>query len=245
METMMITMSPYHALKASNDTVNSSTDGEQGDDAAMPDVLALRFIPFTILAAVCFVLNLLSLLAMLKTRQSQRKVRHVLLINLAVCDLVGSVLLWMYQNAYQIFPRFTADRPIHCLFIFSVLVAPFVLSLCISAFSLLLLALNQLAAICWPLFATSRLAPRHAIVATATAWGVATAAAMCPEVVLVVFWPIEECALYRHKIGKLSIELSAYSLLALILAIVIVYANIYRVVLKHRHYEPEVSCNLF
>lgn len=92
------------------------------------------------------------------------QVRHVLLINLAVCDLVGSVLLWMYQNAYQIFPRFTADRPIHCLFIFSVLVAPFVLSLCISAFSLLLLALNQLAAICRPLFATSRLAPRHAVI---------------------------------------------------------------------------------
>jgi hypothetical protein len=191
--------------------------------SAMPDVLALRFVPYTILAAVCFVLNLFSLLAMLETKRFQRKVRqllvqtchviimhccywsklkarriqicllrprqiiplllvrachvaledscywliqvrHVLLINLAVCDLVGSVLLWMYQNAYQIFPRFTADRPIHCLFIFSVLVAPFVLSLCISAFSLLLLALNQLVAICRPLFATSRLAPRHAVI---------------------------------------------------------------------------------
>jgi hypothetical protein len=72
------------------------------------------------------------------------------------------------------------------------------------------------------------------------AWSVAAGAALCPGVVLVTFWPIEQCALYRHKIGKLSIEVCAYSLLALILIIVIVYANIYRVVLKHRNYDPEV-----
>ena len=147
----------------------------------------------------------------------------------------------MYYNSFQIFPRFKTERPIKCFFIFTVLVAPFVLSLCISALSLLLLALNQLAAICRPLFATSRLTPRHAVIATCMAWSLAAIAALSPGIIWVAFWPLEDCAKYSAQLSTKSIEVSAYSLVALIVIILLLYANIYRVVLKHRNYEPEVG----
>lgn len=59
-----------------NTTEDATTpgDAEEGD-AAMPDVLALRFVPYTLLAGVCFCLNLFSLLAMLETGRGHRKVR--------------------------------------------------------------------------------------------------------------------------------------------------------------------------
>ena len=70
------TMTTFDSTNSSfgNNSNNNSMDIYFGE--SIPDVLALRFVPFTILAAICFVLNLLSLLAMRETRRTQLKVNN-------------------------------------------------------------------------------------------------------------------------------------------------------------------------
>lgn len=76
--TTLFSTSSVHASDVFN--MSNFSNGSHGNASvsAMPDVLALRFLPYTILAAICFVLNLFSLLAMLETKRFQRKVRQLL-----------------------------------------------------------------------------------------------------------------------------------------------------------------------
>lgn len=63
-----------------------------------------RFVAYSVVAGACLLFNTVSLAALGHIR-GPRTVHHRLLTNLAVCDLVGTVMLWMYYNSPHIFPR--------------------------------------------------------------------------------------------------------------------------------------------
>ena len=200
----------------------------------------MRFLPYTALAAIGFTFNVLSLIAMTKIRGT-RTVHHTLLMNLAVCDMIGSVLLWMYYNSPVIFPRFRATTLEHCLFIFMVLVAPFIHSLCCSSLSLLTLALNQYIAICDPLFSTTKITKRKACFCILVIWIVSIICALIPASMMLIKTRLEHCAFYVGSMGQASLEICTYALAALILVIVILYVRIYSEVVRYRRRIPQLN----
>jgi len=69
----------------------------------------IRFVVYTTLTVACLVFNAVSLVAMSRVHGS-RTVHHRLLTNLVACDVVGTVLLWMYYNSPYIFPRYKVSH---------------------------------------------------------------------------------------------------------------------------------------
>ena len=129
----------------SNTTIsNSSASSDNITELYIKQAFSGRFYAYTLLLTGCLLLNTLSLLAMSRMR-ARGSVHHRLLFNLAVTDIIGSLLLWMYYNSPYIFPRFPIVTLPQCLFIIVVLLA-----LSTSALALLALALNQYIAICHP-----------------------------------------------------------------------------------------------
>ncbi|KAK2190036.1 hypothetical protein NP493_91g02017 [Ridgeia piscesae] len=199
---------------------------------------ALRFVPFTVLSAAGFVFNALSVAALCRIRR--RTVHHTLLLNLAVCDALGSLLLWMYYNSPCLFPHFPITTPAHCLFIAVVLVAPVVLTLCTSLFSLLMLAINQYFAICWPLLAATSSTKGRAAACIGAAWVLSVVCALLPAVFILAAagGGFERCAGHATAVGVKSLEICSYALACLIVVIVALYGRIYREVLSYRRRMP-------
>ena len=224
-------------------TVNATniTGGFQVSDVnMMKQVFGVRFMPYTVLCALCISFNFLSLCAIVRIK-GNRSVHHTLLMNLACCDIVGSLLLWMYQNSPMIFPRFSVTNFIHCLFIMMVLVASFILSLSVSALALLSLAMNQYIAICNPLFSATTITKRKACLVILVCWTLAFTAAMTPILLLLVRTDVNDCATEVQVWGVHSLEICAYGLALLILIIVCLYGLIYREIVRYRRRTPTLS----
>ena len=221
---------------ASNYSVNLS----DGDINLMKRVYGVRFMPYTVLCILGICFNILSLIALCNIRGS-RTVHHTLLMNLACCDIIGSPMLWMYYNSPMIFPRFALTGLNHCLFIVMVLVAPFILSLSASVLALLSLALNQYIAICDPLFATTTVTKRKACIVIMIIWILASTAALMPGILMLVRTRYTHCAMYVGVLGVRSLEICAYGLATLILIIIVLYALIYREVVRYRRRTPQLT----
>lgn len=80
----------------------------------------LRFGPYTAVSVAGLLFNVLSLMAMTHIR-GRRTVHHLLLVNLAICDMCGSVLLWFYYNSPYLVTSFSFDGYRRCLFILTLL----------------------------------------------------------------------------------------------------------------------------
>ncbi len=206
----------------------------------MRQVYGMRFMPYTVLCALCICFNSLSLCAIIRIKGS-RSVHHTLLMNLACCDILGSLLLWMYYNSPMIFPRFNVTNFNHCLFIVMVLVAPFILSLSVSALALLSLALNQYIAICNPLFSATNITKRKACLVILMCWILALTAALTPVLLMLVRTHFQDCAMDVQVLGETSLEICAYGLALLILIIVCLYGLIYREIVRYRRRTPALS----
>ena len=231
--TFMVTETP---IKYDNSTGNGT------DDASMAtNMYALRFIPYTAFASACIFFNILSIGAMLNIR-GYRNVHTTLLLNLAVCDLFGSLLLWMYYNSPLIFPQFDLTTLAHCTFITLVLVASFILSLCNSFFSLLMLAVNQYMAICSPLWSATHVTKGKIRICIVCAWVLALVLATSPVFLMLAMARTQHCNLYVTDIGVASLEICAYGLAGLIVIIVALYARVYRKILVYR--KEQVKYNI-
>ena len=206
----------------------------------MKQVYGMRFMPYTVLCALCMSFNFLSLCAIARIK-GNRSVHHTLLMNLACCDIIGSLLLWMYFNSPMIFPRFNVTNLKHCLFIIMVLVAPFILSLSVSALALLSLALNQYIAICNPLFSATTVTKGKACLVILTFWILAFTAAMTPVLLVLVRTHFHNCAMDVQVFGVHSLEICAYGLATLILIIVCLYGLIYREIVRFRRRTPTLN----
>ena len=214
-------------------------DSLAGNEAAIQDVYGVRFGPYTALSITCFFFNVISFSAMLNMN-GRRSVHHVLILNLAICDMSGSLLLWMYYNSPKIFPRFKVTRLEHCMFIVVVLVAPFILSLSISALSLLVLALNQCFAICCPLLSATKVTRGRAVFMVLNIWILAVAAALLPAILVLFLTRFDHCATYAVDMATKSVEICTCVLAALIVVIVALYARIYREVVACRKRMPQL-----
>lgn len=200
---------------------------DNGDSGIFSMNYNARFPLYTVLAVCCILFNIVSLMAMANIR-GHRTVHHSLLVNLSVCDIVGSILLWMYYNSPLIFPRFSVTSLRHCLFIVIVLLVPFLLSLCCSSLSLLMLAVNQYIAICHPLFSQTQITHGSACLCIAGVWVLSAAAASVPTFLMLFKTHFEDCSGFASDMAVKSLEVCAYVLAGLIIIIVIFYGRIYR-----------------
>ena len=239
-EYIVVTMAP---IESSSDYVDSNDTNET---ESMPErhwietEYGKRFIPYTIISASCILFNILSLLAMARIR-THRTVHHVLLLNLAVGDITGSSLLWMYYNSPIIFPKFKISTLEDCLFITVIIVAPFIMSLCNSLCSLLMLALNQYVAICDPIFTATKMTKSKVRGAIASAWFISIFMASIPAIVMLFMNHRDSsCAQYAVRMGQRSLEICAYAMAGLIIIIIALYGRLYRVVIKYRRSAPHV-----
>ena len=222
---------------------NSSNGTEYSDDgSSMATMYGIRFIPYTCFALACILFNILSIGAMLNIR-GHRTVHHVLLLNLAVCDMVGAVLLWMYYNSPLIFPHFQITTVAHCLFITTVIVAPYILSLCNSFLSLLILAINQYLAICNPFWSATKVTKRKACICIICVWSISIFLAITPAFLMLAMTRIQHCAMFATDMGVRSLEICAYALAGLIIIIVALYARVYRKILVYRRDQSQIRRN--
>lgn len=208
----------------------------------------IRFLPYTILLVGSVTFNLISLTAMTKIR-GHRTVHHTLLLNLAACDLSGSMLLWMYYNSPFIFSHLPRNGSIeYCLFIVLVLAGSFILSLCCCSLSLLSLALNQYIAICAPLFSTTTITKRKALCCIMFVWILSITCAMVPALLMLVGTQIsmfEHCAHYAATMSVKSLEVCTYIMATLIIIIIALYARIYREIVRYRQRTPQLTQRRF
>ena len=219
-----------------NRSVNFST----ADADTISTTFGLRFVPYTILLVGSVIFNLLSVTAMMKIR-GHRTVHHTLLLNLAMCDMSGSMLLWMYYNSPIIFHQFQVTGIEHCLFIVCVLCGSFILSLCLSSLSLLSLALNQYLAICNPLVSTTTITRGKACCCIITIWLISATCAMIPGFSLLIRSRFSHCKYYAASMGETSLEMCTYAMAALIIIIVILYGRIYREIVRYRMRTPALT----
>ena len=215
---------------------------EEEDGPSMATMYGLRFVPYTVFAVACIFFNVLSIGAMLHIR-GRRSVHHTVLLNLAVCDMVGSVLLWMYYNSPLIFPHFEISTLGHCMFITLVLVAPYILSLCNSFLSLLMLAVNQYMAICSPLWTTTHVTKGKMRVFIICSWVLSVVLATSPAFLVLAMTRMQHCKLYATDMAVHSLEICAYGLAVLIVIIVALYARVYRKILLHRKEQAQIRRN--
>ena len=227
-------------LVSGENFTNNSYAYSDGELNLMKQVYGMRFMPYTVLCALCITFNFLSLCAIARIK-GNRSVHHTLLMNLACCDIVGSLLLWMYFNSPMIFPRFNVTNFKHCLFIIMVLVAPFILSLSVSALALLSLALNQYIAICNPLLSATTITKRKACFVILICWTLAFTVAMTPALLLLVRTHFKDCSLDVQLFGESAMEICGYGLASLILIIVCLYGLIYREIVRYRRRTPTLS----
>jgi hypothetical protein len=199
-----------------------------------------RFIAYSVLAALGLAFNVLSFAALCHMR-GHRTVHHVCLLNLAACDMLGTVLLWMYYNAPYMFPKFEMTRLEHCMFTGLVLVGPFLLSLCSSCLALLLLAFNQYMAICHPLFTTTRISRGTILCCIIVCWVVTVLLASLPALLMLALNTLEGCAQYAQRIGVTAIEVSTHVLTGLLVLIIALYARIYHEVRQYRKRMPQLQ----
>lgn len=218
----------------------SSRNETASEEEEISNAFGLRFVPYTVLLVGSVVFNLLSLTAMTKIR-GHRTVHHTLLLNLAVCDIVGSMLLWMYYNSPIIFTHFKVTRIEHCLFIIMVLCGSFILSLCLSSLSLLSLALNQYLAICNPLFSTTTITKKKACFCITMIWLISVTCAMMPAFSLLIRSRYMHCRYYAASMSETGLEVCTYAMAALIITIVVLYGRIYREIVRYRMRTPVLT----
>ena len=226
-------------LQFSNFSISNVTANNTEGSSIMTTIYGFRFIPYTVFAVACVFFNVLSVGAMLHIR-GRRSVHHTLLLNLAVCDMVGSVLLWMYYNSPLIFPHFEITTLGHCMFITLVLVAPYILSLCNSFLSLLMLAINQYMAICHPLRSVTNITKGKIYLCIACAWLLSVVLATCPAFLMLMMTQQKHCTLYATEMAVHSLEICAYGLAGLIVIIVALYARVYRKILDYRKEQAQI-----
>ena len=226
-----------HPPFPSNNNSNLSHPEEEG--ISMAQIYGIRFIPYTVFAIACIFFNVLSIAAMINIR-GHRTVHHTLLLNLAVCDMFGSVLLWMYYNSPLIFPQFKIQTLGHCMFITLVLVAPYILSLCNSFFSLLMLAANQYMAICSPLWSATNVTKGKMRLCIVCAWTLSILLSTSPAFLMLAMTRTQHCMHYATDMGVASLEICAYGLAGLIVIIVALYARVYRKILWYRKEQAQI-----
>ena len=214
---------------------NNVTDPEIEIDHAFSG----RFFAYTLILGGCLFLNSLSILAMSRMK-GRRTVHHTLILNQAVSDIVGSILLWMYYNSPYIFPRFQIVTLSQCLFIVVVLVGPFILALSTSSLTLLTIAMNQYFSICHPLKATTTVTKHKAYVVIGMIWVFSFTLAMIPALIVIA---MPECSMWVHIIGVKSLEVCTYGLGVLIIVIVALYGRIYREIVNYRKRMPQLGRN--
>lgn len=207
------------------------------EDALRETVFGGRFIAYTVLFGCSLFFNTLSLLAMSRMK-GRRTVHHTLLLNLAVTDILGSLLLWMYYNSPYIFPRFEINTMMRCLFIVALLVGQFILALSTSSLSLLTLALNQYLAICHPLRSTTSVTKHRALLVIAFIWLFSAFLAMIPSFIVIA---APDCTSWRSFIGLKALELCSYALAILVIIIVAFYGIIYRKIVGYRRRMPQLG----
>ena len=213
---------------------------DAADTETVGSIYGLRFVPYTVLLVGSVIFNLLSVTAMMKIR-GHRTVHHTLLLNLSMCDMSGSMLLWMYYNSPIIFAHFEVTRIEHCLFIVCVLCGSFILSLCLSSLSLLSLALNQYLAICNPLISTTTITRGKACCCILVIWLVSVTCAMMPGFSLLIRSQYSHCRGYVSSMGETSLEVCTYVMAGLILVIVVLYGRIYREIVRYRMRTPVMT----
>lgn len=246
LECILITMTtPATWLQDANANVNANVTRNGTDDAPplpprwIDTAYGRRFIPYTLISTSCVLFNVLTLLAMERIRK-HCTVHHVLLFNLALCDITGSALLWMYYNSPVLFPRFKTSTLEHCLFITVIIVAPFILALCNSLCSLLMLALNQYVAICDPIFTATKMTKSKVRLGIGVAWVISLTVASIPALAMLFTNRNGDCAQNVAEMGQKSLEICAYAMAGLIIIIIALYGRIYRVVIKYRRSAPRV-----
>ena len=227
---------PY---SSNNDTANGT---EIEDGMSIATVYGIRFIPYTTFAVACIFFNILSIGAILNMRR-YRTIHHTLLLNLAVCDMVGSLFLWMYYNSPLIFPRFEITTLGHCMFLTLVLVAPYILSLCNSIFSLLILAANQYMAICSPMWSTTNVTKRKMLLCIMCAWVLSISLSISPAFIMLAMSRTQNCTYFATDMAVKSLEICAYGLAGLIVIIVCLYARIYSKILVFRREQAQIRRN--
>ena len=220
-----------------NSTEGNISDMNVGEE--LDQAFSGRFMAYTLILAGCLTLNTLSLLAMSRM-QGRRSVHHTLILNQAVTDIVGSLLLWMYYNSPYIFPRFQIVTLPHCLFIVAVLVGPFILALSTGSLTLLTLALNQYFAICHPLKATTNVTKHKAYIVIGMIWLFSATLAMIPALIVIA---LPECNMWVHVVGVKALEVCTYGLGVLIIIIVALYGRIYREIVNYRKRMPQLGRN--
>lgn len=236
----MITGEPYIRYNISRKLVNSSVSVTE-DDLFTAEKIRYRLIPFTTLAAVGIIVNIVSLLAM-RCKRTRPTVHDILLTNLAVCDMTGSVFIWSYNNFYIVFPEIS-PRPgglSFCVFVSGIIVGPFLLALCNSILALLMLALNQYIAICKPLVYQIRASRGSAKIAVYIAWGISFTIAIIPTVVILLVSHWVDCTAIVHTMSVRTIEVCCYALAVLVIVNVAMYINIYRIVANYRKYSQPI-----
>ncbi|ELU00905.1 hypothetical protein CAPTEDRAFT_194097 [Capitella teleta] len=229
----------FTMLLLQDNSTQQSSNATPVDSVVHMD-FADRFIAYTVLAGAGLCFNIISFAALCHMR-GQKSVHHVFLQNLAVCDMLGTVLLWMYYNSPYIFPKFSVSRMEHCMFIALVLVAPFLLSLCSSCLALLMLAFNQYMAICNPLFAATRISRGTACCCIVACWILTVVLAVVPAFLMLALSSFEHCAHYAQQIAVKAVEVCTYVLTGLIILIIALYGRIYREVLDYRKRMPQLQ----
>ena len=208
----------------------------------MSNAYGNRFVVYTVITFLAVVFNILSVTVLLKIRAHWSS-HHLLLLNLAVCDIIGAVLLWMYHNSPVIFPLFKITTLGHCLFISMVLVASFILTLCNSSCNLLLLAVNLYLAICHPLFSATKVTKCLIRIVITLTWCGSIALGTIPVIVMLYRNHSENCTSFAVDMGQKSLELCAYALVAFIVLTIILYGRIYFVIWRYRRYATTIRNN--
>jgi len=88
----------------------SGGGGGEGGGGGLSIEFGSRFVPYTAVSACSVLLNGAALAVLVGFVRGPRTVHQRLLANLTVGDVLGTVLLWLYNNSPYIFPRFQVTR---------------------------------------------------------------------------------------------------------------------------------------
>ena len=199
-----------------------------------------RFIPYTILSVACVIINVISVVTILYV-QGRRSVHHTLLVNLAVSDILGSVLLWMFYSAPLLFPPFRTTTLGDCVFISVILTSPYIFSLCSSILLLLMLAVNQYLSICQPLWYGTHTTKGTICICIVCAWLLSMVLATIPAFCMLAMTRQQQCMFFAHDMAIHTLEICACGLAGLIMIIIALYVQIYQKVREYRDEHAQIS----
>ena len=199
-----------------------------------------RFIPYTILSVACVIINVISVVTILYV-QGRRLVHHTLLMNLAVSDILGSVLLWIFYSVPLLFPPFRTTTLGDCVFISVILTAPYTFSLSSSILFLLMLAVNQYLSICQPLWYGTHTTKGTICTCIACAWLLSMVLATIPAFFMLAITWQQQCIFFAHDMSIHTLEICACGLAGLIIMIVALYVHVYPKVLEYREEHAQIS----